>query len=297
MPELPEVETVRRGLLPAFEGARILHAEARRADLRFPFPERFADRLAGRRIERLGRRAKYLLAHLDNGEALVMHLGMTGRFTVSPSAKTHGCAQQLGEFVYAAGGDPAHDHVILDLSSGARVVYNDARRFGFMLLVGEDELETHKLFRDLGPEPLGNGLDAAYLAAVAAGRRVDLKAFLMDQRTVAGLGNIYVSEALFRAGLKPSRQASTLGGRGARTSPRAEALVVAIRAVISEAIEAGGSTLRDYRHADGALGYFQHAFAVYGRAGEPCTRPGCRGIVRRTISAGRSTFHCRVCQR
>ena len=283
MPELPEVETIRRQLASRVSGRVLTSVTVTDPLLVEPVtPAAFRRGLRGRRVQEVRRRGKYLLLDLDEGTPLALHLRMTGQIHWFPGRPDRAIGHVRARF---------------GLDDGGTLLFADARRFGFMLLVGEDELETHKLFRDLGPEPLGNGLDAAYLAAVAAGRRVDLKAFLMDQRTVAGLGNIYVSEALFRAGLKPSRQASTLGGRGARTSPRAEALVVAIRAVISEAIEAGGSTLRDYRHADGALGYFQHAFAVYGRAGEPCTRPGCRGIVRRTISAGRSTFHCRVCQR
>lgn len=313
MPELPEVETVRRGLEPAMAGRRIVRLEQRRGDLRFPLPDRFAERLAGRRIERLGRRAKYLMATLDAGEVLAMHLGMTGRFTVAAgpagAGRTEpervsadrtdiaGGALQLGEFVYAHGHDATHDHIVFHMEGGATVTYNDARRFGYMTLVPEADLELHPHFRDLGVEPLGNTLSPDYLAGLAMGRRTDLKAFLMDQRIVAGLGNIYVCEALFRAGASPNRRAGSLADRRGRPTERAERLVPAIRDVLTAAIEAGGSTLRDYRHADGSLGYFQHTFAVYGREGEPCARSGCNGKVRRTVQAGRSTFWCGSCQR
>lgn len=320
MPELPEVETVRRGLEPVLVGERIARVEQRRPDLRFPLPEDFAARLAGCTIRALGRRAKYLLAHLDSGEVLIMHLGMSGRFTISPgSPPSHGeglgvggiptaegsdpqgltpqPGEKIGAFVHATGGNSAHDHVVLHIASGASVTYNDPRRFGFMLLVAEDELETHPLIRGLGVEPLGNELSAHYLAARAEGRRADLKAFLLDQRIIAGLGNIYVAEALFHARLSPNRAAACLARKGGKPTNRAERLVPAIRAVLEAAIRAGGSTLKDYRRADGDLGYFQHQHMVYGRAGEPCATPGCRGIVRRTIQGGRATFHCPVCQR
>lgn len=293
MPELPEVETVKRGLEPVMAGRRLVRAEQRRPDLRFPLPERFAERLTGRRIVRLGRRAKYLLAELDGDETLIVHLGMSGRMSIGagPEART------IGEYSYDTGADPAHDHVVLHLEGGATVTYNDPRRFGMMDLVATATIDEHKLMRGLGPEPLGNGFDAAYLAGQAYGRRCDLKAFLLDQRVVAGLGNIYVAEALFRAGLKPSRSASCLAMRSGKPSERAALLVPAIRDVLTEAIEAGGSTLRDHRQADGALGYFQHRFRVYGRDGEACVTPGCTGVVRRTVQAGRSTFHCARCQR
>lgn len=293
MPELPEVETVKRGLEPVMAGRKLVRAEQRRPDLRFPLPERFAERLSGRRIERLGRRAKYLLAELDRGETLIVHLGMSGRMSIGKGAKQ----TTLGEYTYDTGADPAHDHVVLHLEGGATVTYNDPRRFGMMDLVATAEIDSHKLMRGLGPEPLGNHFDAAYLAGQAVGRRSDLKAFLLDQRVVAGLGNIYVAEALFRAGLKPSRAASCLAMKSGRPSERALRLVPAIRDVLMEAIEAGGSTLRDHRQADGALGYFQHRFRVYGRDGEGCVNPGCSGVVRRSVQAGRSTFHCARCQR
>lgn len=300
MPELPEVETVRRGLEPVMAGRRIVRLEQRRADLRFPLPERFAERLEGRQLVRLGRRAKYLMAEIEGGCVLAMHLGMTGRFTIRPgggSPEPETGSEQPGAFVHPHGADPAHDHVVFTLEGGATVTYNDARRFGYMTLLPEAELATHPHFRDLGVEPLGNELSSTYLAAMAMGRRSDMKAFLMDQRIVAGLGNIYVCEALFRAGVSPGRAAGTLARRGGQPAERAERLVAAIRDVLSEAIAAGGSTLRDYRHADGSLGYFQHTFGVYGREGEACARPGCAGRVRRIVQAGRSTFWCTTCQR
>lgn len=294
MPELPEVETVRRGLEPVMVGGRFARVETRRPDLRFPLPERMAQRLRGRRIEHLSRRSKYLLLGLDGGETLIMHLGMSGRFTIDGNPQ--------GAFEHATGGAAAHDHVVFDVTAarsalGHRITYNDPRRFGFMLMVADAEFATHPLIRDLGPEPLGNAMTAAHLAARAAGRRTDLKSFLMDQRNVAGLGNIYVAEALFRARLSPHRAAACLADRKGRPTERAERLVPAIRDVLTAAIEAGGSTLRDYRATDGALGYFQHSFLVYGRDGEPCARHGCRGTVRRSLHAGRSTFHCPACQR
>jgi formamidopyrimidine-DNA glycosylase len=306
MPELPEVETVRRGLEPAMTGRRILRLHQRRPDLRFPLPGDFAARLTGRRIEHLSRRAKYLLAHLDADEVLVMHLGMSGRFTVaarpevvrpSAAAGTDDDRGLVGAFKHDTGTDPTHDHIVLELEGGAVVTYNDPRRFGFMDLVPAADLETSRHFAGLGPEPLGNGFDAVYLARRAQGRVADLKAFLLDQRNIAGLGNIYVCEALFRTGLSPKRAASCLADRNGRPTDRCERLVPAIRQVLEEAIAAGGSTLRDYAHADGSLGYFQHSFKVYDREGEPCVRPGCGGTVRRIVQGGRSTFHCSRCQR
>jgi formamidopyrimidine-DNA glycosylase len=294
MPELPEVETVRRGLAPAMEGATIVRAEIRRPDLRFPFPGNFSGRLQGRRIEALGRRAKYLLADLDDGTVLVMHLGMTGRFTVIPAS---GEAQAPGVFHHEAGDDAVHDHVVFHLSSGTRIVYNDARRFGFMTLVARVALDEHPLFKGMGIEPLGNALDGAALARLFRGKAAPLKAALLDQRLVAGLGNIYVSEALHRAGLSPRRAAGTLTRKDGGPTAAATRLAAEIKAVLAEAVEAGGSSLRDYAHTDGSLGYFQHAFRVYDREGEPCPRPGCTGVVRRIVQSGRSTFYCGVCQR
>jgi formamidopyrimidine-DNA glycosylase len=294
MPELPEVETVRRGLLPVLQGKRIAKLDQNRKDLRFPLPADFPARVRGRKVERLERRAKYLLAHLSGGDVLLMHLGMTGRFTVHVPMSGHG---RMGKYVHEAGGDPKHDHVVFHMEHGAIVTYNDARRFGFMLLISEAELEEHPLMRGLGVEPLSEDLNPEYLARRATGKKVDLKAFLSDQRIVAGLGNIYVCEALFRAGLSPLRKAATIATKSGRPTERAEKLVAAIRAVLNDAIAAGGSSLRDYRRADGALGEFQHAFAVYGREGLPCAREGCRGIVRRIVQGGRSTFFCPKCQR
>lgn len=295
MPELPEVEIVRRGLEPLLVGRLIMRVEQRRPDLRFPFPERFAERVQCNKVLSLGRRAKYLLARLSSGEVLIMHLGMSGRFTVT--APRDGQAAMIGEFTHDTGCDAAHDHVVLTMQDGTIITYNDPRRFGFMLLAPEEELETHPLFTGLGVEPLGNELSAAYLAARARGRRTDLKAFLMDQRIVAGLGNIYACEALFRARLSPRRPASSLANGAGRPSERAERLVLAIRSVLKDAIDAGGSTLRNYRQTDGSIGGFQHTFSVYGREGEPCATPGCRGIVQRIVQAGRSTFYCAKCQR
>lgn len=293
MPELPEVETVRRGLLPVLEGATIARVEARRADLRFPLPERFSARVKGKRIERLERRAKYLVAVLSGGEALIMHLGMTGRFTVHDGA----VAVMPGAYVYPSGADAKHDHVIFHLSDGARVVYNDPRRFGFMVMTADADRALHPLFKNLGAEPLGDVLTPDYLAARAAGRKVNLKAFLMDQRNVAGLGNIYVCEALHLAGLSPERGAASLADHRKRATARASRLVPAITSVLERAIAAGGSTLRDYRHADGSEGSFQESFAVYGREGQACLKPGCGGTIRRVVHSGRATFYCPKCQK
>ena len=287
MPELPEVETVRRGLVPALEGRRILRAVQNRPDLRWPLPERFAERLTGRRIEGIGRRAKYLLLGLDGGETLLIHLGMSGRFIVEGE---DGARDEGADFVRAAG-DAKHDHVLLDMEGGGRAIFNDARRFGAMDLWPTPRLAEHWLLAKLGPEPLSNAFDGAVLLAAAQGRRTPLKAFLLDQRQVAGLGNIYVCEALWEARLSPLREAGTL------TPAQARRLAEAVRAVLTTAIEAGGSSLRDFRGADGELGYFQHAFRVYDREGEPCPRPRCRGTVERLVQSGRSTFHCPRCQR
>jgi formamidopyrimidine-DNA glycosylase len=295
MPELPEVETVRLGLEPVLCGRRFVRVDQRRKDLRFPLPERFAERLRGRRVKRLERRAKYLLAHLDRGEVLAMHLGMTGRFIVSKPGLAH--ARTLGEYSYEHGKDAKHDHVVFTMSGGAVVTYNDPRRFGYMTLIAAKDLEHDAFFAGLGVEPLGADFDPAYLARRAFGRRVDLKALLMDQRIVAGLGNIYVCEALFRAGLHPGKPASRLASRSSAPTPHAKRLVIAIKTVLEDAIRAGGSTLRDYKQADGSDGAFQNEFQVYGREGWPCVKAGCRGIVRRKVQGGRSTFACPVCQR
>jgi formamidopyrimidine-DNA glycosylase len=301
MPELPEVETVRVGLEPVLRGRRFVRVQQRRADLRFPLPERFAERLMGRRVKRLGRRAKYILLYLDRGEVLAVHLGMTGRFSVKqpppPSPRLRGEGIQLGEFTHEHGHDAKHDHLVFTMSGGAIVTYNDARRFGYMTLVAEKELAQNAFFAGLGAEPLGDELTPAYLAQKAAGKKVDLKALLMDQRIIAGLGNIYVCEALFRAGLDPWKPASRLATKPGRPTPVAQRLVPQIKAVLADAIRAGGSTLRDYKQANGDIGSFQNEFAVYGRQGEACRKRGCRGTVRRKTQGGRSTFYCPACQR
>ena len=282
MPELPEVETVRRGLAPALEGARLTRVEVRRPDLRWPFPERMAERLEGATVTALGRRSKYLLAHLDTGETLIVHLGMSGRMVVDDAT--------LGTFHREVGWHARHDHVVLHTATH-RVTFNDARRFGAMDLHPTAELARHWLIEKLGPEPLGNAFHDAHLVAAFAGRNTPVKAALLDQRVVAGLGNIYVCEALHRAGISPLRKAG-------RIAPaRVAALVPIVRDVLSEAIAAGGSSLRDHRQADGTLGYFQHGFSVYDREGAPCPRAGCDGTVRRAVQSGRSSFYCASCQR
>jgi formamidopyrimidine-DNA glycosylase len=282
VPELPEVETVRRGLEPVLTGRRIARAEVRRPDLRWPLPERMAERLTGACVTALRRRSKYLLADLDRGETLIVHLGMSGRMLVS--------GVLVGDFVHPHGDAQKHDHVVLDVEGGARITFNDARRFGAMDLAPTEAVEAHRLLAGLGPEPLGNGFDAQRLAARLAGRITPVKAVLLDQRVVAGLGNIYVCEALWRARISPLRLARDV------TAGEAERLTTAIRAVLTDAIAAGGSSLRDYRQTDGELGYFQHSFAVYGRAGAPCPTPGCPGTIARDVQSGRSSFHCPVCQ-
>jgi formamidopyrimidine-DNA glycosylase len=291
MPELPEVETVRRGLQPALEGARLERVEARRADLRFPFPDDFVQRLTGARIEALERRAKYLLAPLDRGDTLVMHLGMTGRFEIEGANPAQSGHTRPGRFRQAAPAEDKHAHVLFETEAGHRVTYFDARRFGYMDLIPTSELGAHAWFKGLGPEPLGPEFTSGHLAAAFAGKIQNVKATLLDQRVVAGLGNIYVCEALHRARISPETPAGRISHK------RLETLAEAVREVLLEAIAAGGSTLRDYAGADGALGYFQHAFRAYGREDEPCLRTGCRGVVRRTVQAGRSTFFCPQCQK
>jgi formamidopyrimidine-DNA glycosylase len=294
MPELPEVETVRRGLQPVMEGARIVSVETRRPDLRFPFPPDFAKRLSGRRIVSLGRRAKYLTAEIEGGPMLICHLGMSGSFRI----EADGTAAAPGDFYHERPKAASHDHVVFHLASPrgkkSKVVFNDPRRFGFMLFA--DGNNEHPMLADLGVEPTGNALDGALLSDLLRGRRAPLKAALLDQTLIAGLGNIYVSEALWRAGLSPRREAGSIVTANGKTSQRAERLAAAIRSVIADAIEAGGSSLRDYVHADGSLGYFQHSFSVYDREGEPCRKPGCKGTIARIVQSGRSTFYCPICQ-
>ncbi|WP_134078901.1 bifunctional DNA-formamidopyrimidine glycosylase/DNA-(apurinic or apyrimidinic site) lyase [Rhodovulum visakhapatnamense] len=283
MPELPEVETVRRGLVPVLEGRTILATHLNRPDLRWPLPERMAERLTGARVLRLGRRSKYLLAELSTGETLIVHLGMSGRILVS--------GVTLGHFVHDHPAPQKHDHVVFEIEGGARITFNDPRRFGAMDLTATTALDCHRLLAGLGPEPLGNGFHELYLIGRLGGRQTPIKAALLDQRVVAGLGNIYVCEALHRAGILPLRQAGRIA------AARLAILVPATRTVLAEAIEAGGSSLRDYRQADGELGYFQHNFRVYGREGKPCPTPGCPGTIRRVVQSGRSTFYCPQCQR
>jgi formamidopyrimidine-DNA glycosylase len=293
MPELPEVETVRRGLEPVMEGQVIARVEARRGDLRFPLQKDFVARLEGQKVTGLGRRAKYLTADLASGDVLLMHLGMSGSFRV---AQEHNTATP-GAFHHPRNEERAHDHVVFHMKSGATISFNDPRRFGYMKIVPRKDLADEPLLRGLGPEPLGNAFDAAMLARDCAGKKTSLKAALLDQRVVAGLGNIYACEALFRAHLSPKRQASTLVARNGAPADHARRLVSAIHTVLSAAIKAGGSSLRDHRQTDGELGYFQHSFQVYGREGEKCKRPGCGGIVKRFTQNGRSTFWCPKCQK
>lgn len=283
MPELPEVETVRRGLAPVMEGVQIARADVNRPDLRWPFPEGMADRLTGKTVLRLRRRSKYILADLDSGETLLIHLGMSGRMTIS--------GHKVGDFHHPHPAAAKHDHVVFHMANDARITFNDARRFGAMDLMdtgGEDEFW---LIRDLGPEPLGNVFDEDYLVARLKGRNTPIKSALLDQRIVSGLGNIYVCEVLFRAGIHPARKA------GAISAKRVRSLVPLIRDVLGEAIEAGGSSLKDYRQADGELGYFQHNFAVYDQAGNPCPTDGCQKEISRIVQSGRSSFFCPQCQR
>jgi formamidopyrimidine-DNA glycosylase len=288
MPELPEVETVRRGLAPAMEGARFAKVEVRDRRLRWPLPKDFAKRLEGQTVAGLGRRAKYLLADLTSGDVLMMHLGMSGSFRVGKDAKP-------GVYYHEKSKSTAHDHVVFHMSNGSVVTFNDPRRFGSMKLIKRARIDEEPQLRNLGPEPLGNEFDAAMLAQACAGKKTSLKAALLDQCVVSGLGNIYVCEALFRARLSPKRQASTIAGRNGKPNERAVALVEAIKAVLKDAIEAGGSSLRDHRRTDGALGDFQHNFRVYDREGEPC--PGCKGKIKRIVQTGRSTFYCPSCQK
>ncbi|KMW59019.1 Formamidopyrimidine-DNA glycosylase [Candidatus Rhodobacter oscarellae] len=283
MPELPEVETVRCGLLPAMEGAVIARAQVNRPDLRWPFPEHMAERLTGQRVNALRRRSKYILADLASDETLIIHLGMSGRMLIS--------GDPLGQFHHDHPAPEKHDHVVLDMENGARVTFNDARRFGAMDLTPTKAVEQHWLIRDLGPEPLGNDFHEDYLKERLNGRNTPMKSALLDQKIIAGLGNIYVCEALFRAGVSPKRKAGKL------SAARVGALVPVIRQVLRDAIEAGGSSLKDYRQAHGELGYFQHSFDVYDREGEACKSPDCDATIKRIVQSGRSSFYCPKCQR
>ncbi len=283
MPELPEVETVRRGLSPAMEGVVIEAADVNRPDLRWPFPDRMAERLTGQRVDRLRRRSKYILADLSSGETLLIHLGMSGRMTVS--------GDPLGQFTHDHPAAQKHDHVVFHMANGARITFNDPRRFGAMDLLPTATAEDHKLLSVLGPEPLGNDFHEQHLIEAFKGKNSPVKSALLDQGIVAGLGNIYVSEALYRGKVSPRRKAGQI------SAPRVAALVPIIRKVLQDAIEAGGSSLRDFRQADGELGYFQHSFDVYGREGEPCRTEGCGAEIKRITQSGRSSFYCAQCQR
>ncbi len=283
MPELPEVETVKAGLAPVMEGQVITRADVNRPDLRWPFPEGMAARLTGKCVIRLRRRSKYILADLDSGETLLIHLGMSGRMLIS--------GQMPGDFHFDHPAPAKHDHVVLHMATGARITFNDARRFGAMDLMPTDQQDDHWLIRDLGPEPLGNAFDETYLTQRLKGRNTPIKSALLDQRIVAGLGNIYVCEVLFRAGIHPRRKAGQISAK------RIAGLVPLIRDVLAEAIAAGGSSLRDYRQADGELGYFQHGFQVYDCEGATCVTPHCEKKITRIVQSGRSSFFCPQCQR
>lgn len=283
MPELPEVETVRRGLAPVMEGVVIENASVNRPDLRWPFPENMATRLTGKRVLQLRRRSKYILADLDSDETLLIHLGMSGRMTIS--------GHTVGAFFHPHPAAAKHDHVVFELQGGARVTFNDARRFGAMDLMPTGGEADFWLIRDLGPEPLGNQFDEDYLTSRLKGRNTPIKSALLDQRVVSGLGNIYVCEVLFRAGIAPTCKAGQL------SAERVASLVPLIRDVLNEAIEAGGSSLKDFRQTDGALGYFQHRFAVYDQEGNPCPTPSCESKITRIVQSGRSSFFCPQCQR
>ncbi len=283
MPELPEVETVRRGLLPVMEGRVITNAAVNRPDLRWPFPDGMSDRLTGKRVLSLRRRSKYILADLSSGETLIIHLGMSGRMLISGA--------RIGDFHHDHPAPAKHDHVVLDIEGGARVTFNDARRFGSMDLITTDLAETHHLLRHLGPEPMGNAFSGPYLVDRLKSRNTPIKSALLDQGIIAGLGNIYVCEVLFRARINPARKAGQIA------ASRIAGLVPIIRDVLEGAIDAGGSSLRDYRQTDGELGYFQHEFKVYGREGCACVTPGCRSLIGRIVQSGRSSFFCPTCQR
>lgn len=283
MPELPEVETVRRGLMPAMEGAVIAQAHVNRPDLRWPFPENMADRLTGATVKQLRRRSKYILADLSTDETLLIHLGMSGRMLVS--------GDPLGQFAHDHPAPEKHDHVVFDMANGARVTFNDPRRFGAMDLLDTATAADHPLLASIGPEPLGNDFHEDYLVERLKNRKTPVKSALLDQKIVAGLGNIYVCEALYRANLSPERKVNKI------SEPQIRALVPIIREVLSDAIAAGGSSLKDFRQADGELGYFQHSFDVYGRENDPCRTPDCTGTIARITQSGRSSFYCPQCQR
>lgn len=283
MPELPEVETVRTGLAPAMEGQVIVQADVNRPNLRWPFPDKMAERLSGAKVLRLGRRSKYILADLSTEETLLIHLGMSGRMTVS--------GEGIGSYYHEHPAPEKHDHVVFHMSNDARVTFNDARRFGAMDLMKTSEQSDHWLLKDIGPEPLGNDFHDEHLIAKLKGKKTPIKTALLDQKIVAGLGNIYVCEVLFRAGIHPGKVAAKLSAK------KVASLVPVIREVLTEAIDSGGSSLQDYRAADGAMGYFQHSFYVYDREGEACRTTTCDKDIGRIVQSGRSSFFCPNCQR
>jgi formamidopyrimidine-DNA glycosylase len=283
MPELPEVETVMRGLAPVMQGEVITQAHVNRPDLRWPFPPRMADRLTGQRVLALRRRSKYILLDISSGETLLVHLGMSGRMLIS--------GDPFGRFLHSHPTPQKHDHVMFDMANGARVTFNDPRRFGAMDLMQTATYKTHTLLAKIGPEPFGNQFNENYLCAALSGRKTPIKSALLDQRIIAGLGNIYVCETLFRAGISPLQKAANLSQK------RVAALVLVIRQVLQEAIDSGGSSLRDFRQTDGELGYFQHSFAVYGREGETCCKQSCKTTIKRVVQSGRSSFYCKTCQK
>ena len=296
MPELPEVETVRRGLAPVMEGGVIEKAVINRPNLRFPFPDDFVARLEGQKILSVGRRAKYLVLDLASGEVLVMHLGMSGSFRIELADDV----SAPGIFHHPRSDAQKHDHVIISVDGPhgrADIIYNDPRRFGYMDLVARSEMETHKHFAAVGVEPTGNALDGALISKLFAGKSTPLKAALLDQRLIAGLGNIYVCEALWRAGLSPERKANTITRKDGKATKRTDLLAQSIREIIANAIEAGGSSLHDHKQTDGSMGYFQHTFNVYDQEGKPCKSTGCNSIIKRIVQSGRSTFYCPTCQR
>ena len=285
MPELPEVETVRRGLAAVMEGRPIVNVLVRRGDLRRPLPEGFADALTGRMVTSIDRRAKYLLIRLDDGTVVIAHLGMSGRMVIEQAEET----QSPGALVFPTAPAGKHEHIVFSVGNGTQIRFSDPRRFGLMDLSTEDTLASHPLLASIGPEPLDDAFDGKALAARLVGKRTPIKSALLDQRIVAGLGNIYVCEALFAAGLSPRRSAHTVQGR------RADLLMRSVKSVLLSAIESGGSTLRDHVAPSGEIGYFQHNFKVYGREGEAC--PSCAQPIQRLVQSGRSTFFCSRCQR
>lgn len=287
MPELPEVETVKRGLAPVMVGQVITSVDVRRPDLRWPFPENMAARLAGQRVRGLSRRAKYILVDLTSGETLIIHLGMSGRMQIEQREK----GEALAHFHHRLPLIAKHDHVVIEMQDGARITFNDARRFGMMDLCATDQLANHRFLHDLGPEPLGNAFNEDYLVNALKGRNTPIKTALLDQKIIAGLGNIYVCESLWRAKISPLRKAGSISAR------RVGDLVPVIRQILLEAIDSGGSSLKDFRQTSGELGYFQHSFAAYGREGDLCRTPDCKGKICRIVQAGRSTFYCNKCQR